>query len=70
LYDSLEVCSEYILNFSGATYHSYFTRLEAGVAYVAFLEHQNKDRKREHVAKLWSWKDLVILVQFVVIVVL
>jgi hypothetical protein len=37
---------------------------------VAFLEQHNKDHKPEFVVKLWSWKDLVILVQFVVIVVL
>jgi hypothetical protein len=38
--------------------------------YAAFLEQQNKDHKREQVAKLCSWKDLVILVLFVAIVVL
>jgi hypothetical protein len=58
------------LGFSGAAYQSYFTKLEAENAYAAFLEQQNKDRKPEHVVKPWSWKDWVILVQFVVIVVL
>jgi hypothetical protein len=44
--------------------------LEAEAAYVAFLEQQNKDRKPEQVPKFWSWKDVLILVQFVVIIVL
>jgi hypothetical protein len=46
-------------------------------AYAAFLEHQNKDRKTEHVARKSEhavnkrcWKDWVILVHFVVITVL
>jgi viroplasmin and RNaseH domain-containing protein len=62
VYDSWGVCSEYVLGFSGVTYRSYFTRLEAKAAYAAFLEQQNKDRRLEYVAKLWSWKDLVILI--------
>jgi ribonuclease HI len=57
VYDSWGVCSEYVLGFSGVAYRSYFTRLEAEEAYDAFLKQQNKDRKPEHVAKLWSWKD-------------
>jgi hypothetical protein len=39
--------------------------MEADAAYAAFLQQQNKDRRSKHVAKFWSWKDLVILVQFV-----
>jgi viroplasmin and RNaseH domain-containing protein len=62
VYDSWGVYSGYVLGFSCAAYQSYFTRLEVEVAYDAFLEQQNKDLKAEHVAKLWSWKDLVILV--------
>jgi hypothetical protein len=45
--------------------------------YVAFLEHQNQDRKPEQVARnpedavnKRCWKYWVILVQFVVIVIL
>jgi viroplasmin and RNaseH domain-containing protein len=70
VYDSWGVCSEYVLHFSGATYHSYFIKLEVEETYVAFLKQQNKDRKPEHVVKLWYWKDLMILVQFIVSVVL
>jgi hypothetical protein len=66
----MRVYSEYILGFSGAVYRSYVTRLETEESYADFLEQQNKDRKPEHVAKLWSRKDWMILVQFVVIVVL
>jgi viroplasmin and RNaseH domain-containing protein len=62
VYDSWGVCSEYVLGFSGVTYQSYFTRLEAKATYAAFLEQQNKDRRLEYVVKLWSWKDLVILI--------
>jgi hypothetical protein len=64
------VYSEYILGFSGAAYRSYVTRLETKESYADFLEQQNKDRKPEHVAKLWSQEVWMILVQFVVIVVL
>jgi ribonuclease HI len=38
VYDSWGVYSEYIFGFSGATYRSYFTRMEAEKAYAAFLE--------------------------------
>jgi hypothetical protein len=46
---------QYVLGFSGAAYQSYFTRLEDEKPYVAFLEQQNKDRKSEHIMKLWSF---------------
>jgi hypothetical protein len=68
VYDPWGVYSEYILGYSGVTYYSYFTRLEAEIAYAAFLQQQNKDRKPEQVVKFWYWKDLVMLVQFVLIV--
>jgi hypothetical protein len=70
VYVSWGVCSEYVLGYSGAVYRSYFKRLEVVTTYATFLEQQNKDRKPEQVAKSRSWKDLVILVQFIVIVVL
>jgi hypothetical protein len=38
VYDSWRVCSEYILDFSGAAYGTYFTRTEVEEAYVVFLE--------------------------------
>jgi hypothetical protein len=60
VYDSLGVYSEYILGFSGAIYKSYFIRMKAGEAYASFLEQQNKDKK-EHVAKLWSCCETVLL---------
>jgi viroplasmin and RNaseH domain-containing protein len=69
VYKSWGVCSEYILGFSGAVYQSYSARMQAEEAFVAFLEHQNQDRKTEHVARKpervankWWWKDWVILV--------
>jgi viroplasmin and RNaseH domain-containing protein len=43
VYDSCSVCSEFVLGFSGAAYQSYLTRMEVEKAYIAFLEHQNKD---------------------------
>jgi viroplasmin and RNaseH domain-containing protein len=73
----LGVCTEYVVGFSGATFQSYSTRMQAEEAYVTFLEHQNELRKSKQVAqkakdvaKKWCWKDWMILVQFVVIVVL
>jgi viroplasmin and RNaseH domain-containing protein len=38
VYDSLGVCSKYVLDFSCVVYKSYFTRMEAEEAYAAFLE--------------------------------
>jgi hypothetical protein len=70
VYDLWGVCSECVLGSSGAAYWSYFTRMVAEDAYAAFLEQQNIDQKPKHVVNIWSWKDWVILVQFVVIVVL
>jgi hypothetical protein len=37
---------------------------------LLFLNTRTKIKKAKHVTKLWSWKDWVILLQFVVIVVL
>jgi hypothetical protein len=66
-----------VVGFSGAAFQSYSTRMQTEEAYVAFLDHQNKLQKLDQVtqkagdvAKEWSCKDWVILVQFVVIVVL
>jgi hypothetical protein len=70
VYASWRVCSEYVLGFSGPAYQSYSTRMQAEEAYVVFLEHENQDRKLEHVTNKWCWKNWLILVQFVVIVVL
>jgi viroplasmin and RNaseH domain-containing protein len=77
VYDSWGVCSEYVVGFNGATFQSYSTRMQVEEAFVAFLEHQIElqkseqvAQKAEDVAKKWCWKDWVILVQFVVIVVL
>jgi ribonuclease HI len=50
VYESWGVYSEYILGFSGAAYQSYSTTMQAEEAYVAFLKHENQDRKPEHVA--------------------
>jgi hypothetical protein len=51
VYNSWGIYNEYILDLSGADYQSYSTRIEAKEAYVAFLEHKNKDRKPEYVAR-------------------
>jgi viroplasmin and RNaseH domain-containing protein len=51
VYASWGVCSEFVLGFSGAAYHIYSTRMQAEKAYIAFLEHGNKDGKPEHVAQ-------------------
>jgi viroplasmin and RNaseH domain-containing protein len=68
VYELWKVCSEYVVDFSGATFQSYSTRMQTEEAYQAFLEHIIE--KREHVSNKWYWKDWMILVQFVVIVVL
>jgi viroplasmin and RNaseH domain-containing protein len=69
VYDSWGVYSEYVVDFSSATFQSYSTRMQAEEAYVSFLDHQNKlqkseqvSQKAEDVAKKWFWKDWMILV--------
>jgi viroplasmin and RNaseH domain-containing protein len=64
VYDSWRVCSEYVIDFSGAAFQSYSTRMQAEEAYVAFLDHQDELRKSEQVTqktedvtKKWCWKD-------------
>jgi viroplasmin and RNaseH domain-containing protein len=64
VYDSWRICSEYVIDFSGATFQSYSTRMQAEEAYVAFLDHQDELRKSEQVTqktedvtKKWCWKD-------------
>jgi viroplasmin and RNaseH domain-containing protein len=42
VYDSWGVCSEYVLGFSGVSYQSYFTRLEAEKTYAALFKQQKK----------------------------
>jgi hypothetical protein len=77
VYDSLGVYSEYVVDFSGAAFHSYSTRMQAEKDYVAFLDHQDELWKLEKVAqkakdvtKKWCWKDWVILVRFIFIIIL
>jgi viroplasmin and RNaseH domain-containing protein len=60
VYESWAVCSEYVVGFSGATFQSYSTRMQAEEAYQAFLEHIAENG--EHVSNKWSCKDWVILV--------
>jgi viroplasmin and RNaseH domain-containing protein len=69
VYDSWGVCSEYVVDFSGATFQSYSTSMQTDEAYVAFLDHQDElqkskqvVQKAEDVAKKWCRKDWVILV--------
>jgi viroplasmin and RNaseH domain-containing protein len=50
VYDSWGVCSEYVVGFSGATFQSYSTRIQAKKTYVNFLYHQDELRKSEQVA--------------------
>jgi viroplasmin and RNaseH domain-containing protein len=68
VYESWGVGSEYVVDFSGAAFQNYSIRIQAEEAYEAFLEHIAE--KGEPVSNKWCWKDWVILVQFVVIVVL
>jgi viroplasmin and RNaseH domain-containing protein len=77
VYDSCGVCSEYVVGFNDAAFQSYSTRMQVEEAYVAFLDHQDElqkseqvTQKAEDVTKKWCWKNQMILVQFVVIVVL
>jgi ribonuclease HI len=68
VYESWALCSEYVVGFSGATFKSYSIMMHTEEAYQAFLEYITE--KGEHVSNKWFWKDWVISVQFVVIVVL
>jgi hypothetical protein len=68
VYESWAIYSEYVVGFSGATFQSYSTRMQAKEVYQAFLKHTVE--KGEHVSNKWCWKYYVILVQFVVIAVL
>jgi ribonuclease HI len=43
VYASWGVCSEYVVGFSGATYQSYSTRMQAEQGYASFPKYQNKD---------------------------
>jgi viroplasmin and RNaseH domain-containing protein len=45
------VCSEYVIDFSGAAFQSYSARMQTEEAYQAFLEHITK--KGEHVSNKW-----------------
>jgi viroplasmin and RNaseH domain-containing protein len=42
VHESWGVCSEYVLDFSGAAYQSYSTRMQAEKAYVAFFNIRTK----------------------------
>jgi viroplasmin and RNaseH domain-containing protein len=68
VYESWVVYNEYVIGFSSAFFQSNSTRMQAEEAYQAFLKHIVE--KGEHVSNKWSWKDRVILVQFIVIVIL
>jgi hypothetical protein len=68
VYESWWVCSEYVVGFSGAAFQSYLTRMLAKEAYQTFLEYITE--KGEYVSNKWCWKDWMILVQIIVIVVL
>jgi hypothetical protein len=52
VYDSLGVYSEYVVDFSGATFQSYSIRMQVKEAYVAFLDHQDELRKSEQVTQM------------------
>jgi viroplasmin and RNaseH domain-containing protein len=60
VYESCEVCNEYVVGFNGAAFQSYSIRMQAEEAYQAFLKHIIE--KGEHVSNKWCWKDWVILV--------
>jgi viroplasmin and RNaseH domain-containing protein len=68
VYKSWVVYSEYVVGFSGAAFQRYSAKMQAEKAYHVFLEHIVE--KGEHVSNKWCWKDWMILVQFVVIIVL
>jgi viroplasmin and RNaseH domain-containing protein len=48
VYESWAVCSEYVVGFSCAAFHSYSTRIQAEKAYPALLEHIAE--KGEHIS--------------------
>jgi hypothetical protein len=53
VYESWIICIEYVVVFSGATFQSYSTRMQAEEAYQAFLEHVTE--KGEHVSNKWCF---------------
>jgi hypothetical protein len=69
VYESWGICNEQISGFSGASYISYHTRVQAEVAYGAFLEHEKQKLRPQvvhassakQVPKILTWKDIVII---------
>jgi hypothetical protein len=51
VYELWGICSEYVVSFSRAVYQSYSISMQSEEPYIAFIEHQPKDRKPEHVAQ-------------------
>jgi viroplasmin and RNaseH domain-containing protein len=65
VYASRAICSDQVLGFSSASFRSYATG-NGAAAYATYLHHDKKKHKAED-AKTWSWKDVLISVQIVLI---
>jgi hypothetical protein len=79
VYESWGICNEQVSGCPGASCMSCPTRSQAEAAYADFLNHDSQKVKPQQLvlasnvkpgAQYWTWKDVVILVQFLVILVL
>jgi hypothetical protein len=77
VYDSWGVCSEYIVVSVVLLFRATRQGCRLRKIILFFLDHQDKlqkskqvTQKAKDVTKKWCWKDWVILVQFIVIIVL
>jgi hypothetical protein len=77
VYDSWGICNEQVSGFRGASYLSYHTQGQAEAAYAAFVDHEKQKLRPQvlhvlsgkQVPEIWTWKDIVISVQLIVIIV-
>jgi hypothetical protein len=77
VYDSWGICNDQVLGFRGASYLSYHTQGQAEAAYAAFVDHEKQKLRPQvlhvlsgkQVPEIWTWKDIVISVQLIVIIV-
>ena len=75
VYGSWPICNEQVLGFPGGSCLSYPTQEQAQATYAAFVAYERKHVKRapssvKEARGQCSFKDVVILLQFVVILVL
>jgi hypothetical protein len=77
VYDSWGICNEQVSGFRDVSYLSYHTQGQAEAAYAAFVDHEKQKLRQQvlhvlsgkQVPEIWTWKDIVISVQLIVIIV-